>query len=346
MSFLVLALPRSRTKWLSKFLTYGDWWCGHEELRHMRSLDDVKAFWRQDYTGTAETAAAPFWRLITEETKLVLIRRPVDEVVDSLWKLPIAFERPRLEAVLAYHNRKLDQIAARLPCLQVAYGELEDEAACAAIFKHCLGLPHDHSHWASLAPVNVQCNMPALMRHMQAFPMGKLAAQAKHRTLANMAQKPVQIDGMTFQCETFDTWVNDAQHLFAEHLCQVDEAPDAWQHKNLPLMRKLYDAGAMQIMTARSNGRMFGYLMSVISWSLTSESVMSAANTTFFASPDAPGLGLKLQRAALESLKARGVDHVFWEAGSRGSGPRLGAMYRRLGANDHGQTYRLQLAGM
>ena len=217
------------------------------------------------------------------------------------------------------------------------------EANCAKIFEHCLHEKHDPAHYAALAPVNVQCNMPAMMRHMQAFPMDKLAAQAKHRTLAQMAVRPVITEAMTFQAESFDSWVADAQHLFAEHLCQVDEAPDNWKAKNLPLMRKIYDAGAMQIMTARSNGRMFGYLMSLIAPSLTSESVTSASNLTFFASPDAPGLGVKLQRAALEALKARGVDDVFWEAGQRGSGPRLGTMYRRLGAMEHGHTYRLQL---
>ncbi len=27
--FVVFGLPRSRTAWLSRFLTYGDWVCGH-----------------------------------------------------------------------------------------------------------------------------------------------------------------------------------------------------------------------------------------------------------------------------------------------------------------------------
>ncbi len=342
MSFLILALPRSRTAWLARFLTYGDWHCGHEELRHMRSLDDIKAWFSMPNTGSAETAAAPFWRLIPEETKLVLIRRPVAESVEAMLALPVAFDRPRLEAALEYHDRKLDQIAARRHCLQVAYEDMT-EANCAAIFEHCLQLPHDPAHYAGLAPVNVQCNMPALIRYVQAFPLTKLGKQAKHRILADMAQKPVQVDGMTFQAEPFDTWLNDAQSLFAEHLCQVDEAPDNWQAKNIPLMRAIYDAGAMQIMTARSNGRMFGYLMTLIAPSLSSQTLISATHTTFFASPDAPGLGLKLQREALAALKARGVGDVFMRAGVRGSGSRLDTIYRRLGAESNGQEYRLQL---
>ena len=52
---------------------------------------------------------------------------------------------------------------------------------------------------------------------------------------------------------------------------------------------------------------------------------------------------MKLQRAAIETLQARGVNEVFFRAGVRGSGPRMGAMYRRLGAADDGQLYKLNL---
>ena len=88
---------------------------------------------------------------------------------------------------------------------------------------------------------------------------------------------------------------------------------------------------------------MFGYLMTLITPSLTSESVTAAVNTTFYASPDAPGLGLKLQRETMRTLKARGVDHVFMQAGTRGSGPRIASMFKRRGAVDDGQMFRLQL---
>lgn len=347
-NFLVLGLPRSRTTWLSKFLTYGDWSCGHEELRHMRSLDDVTAWFSQECTGSAETAVAPWWRLIPDDVKIVTVRRPVADVVESLMALPgVQFDRAVLEKTMAAHDRKLDQIEARRSVFSVRYEDLANEAACAAVFQHCLPYVHDHAHWAALAPVNVQCNMPALMRYMRAYQpaLEKLGKIAKHRTLTRLAiQEPVLSDGMTLQTESFDDWLAGAGHLFDEHLVQVGEAPGDWHAKNIPLMRKLYDAGAMQIMTARSNGRMFGYLMSLIAPSLTSESVLSGSNLTFFASPDAtPGLGTKMQREALRKLKERGVDEVFWECGLRGSGPRLSTLYRRLGAAEHGQTYRLQL---
>lgn len=347
--YLILALPRSRTAWLSRFLTYGEWLCGHEELRHMRSFDDIDAWLSQGCTGSAETAVAPWWRLIPKETKIVTIRRPVDEVVDSLMKLPgVTFDRPALAATIRACDRKLDQIEARRQCLSVRFEDLDDEATCAGVFEHCLPYPHDHHHWARLAPQNVQCNMQGLVRYAaaNASAIEKLGKVAKRRILSRLASADIRHpDAMTFQSESFDTWLADAPALFDEHLIRVGEAPGDWQGKNIPLMRQLHAAGAMDITTARCNGRMFGYLVTMVAPSLHSRDVISAATTTFYASPDVPGLGLKLQRAALRTLRARGVGQVFYEAGRRGDGPRLGTMFRRLGAVEHGQTYLLELTG-
>ena len=348
MSFLVLGLPRSRTAWLSKFLTYREWYCGHEELRHMRSLDDVRTWFLQPCTGSAETIAAPFWRLIDPATKLVIVRRDPGEVIESLMRLPgLSFERELLEAQIAKLDRKLGQITARFPgALSIEFEALNEESVCARVFEHCLPYAHDHEHWNALAMVNVQCNMIALMRYATAYwpALEKLAKLAKHKMLTGLAiREPVVSDGMTLQCEDFDSWVAGGQKLFEEHCALVGEAPDNWANKNIPLMRRIYDAGAMQIMTARSNGRMFGYLMTLVSPSLEEEGRLSACNTTFFASPDAPGLGLRLQRAALRALKEKGVSEVCMQDGVRGSGGRISTLYRRLGAADDGQLFRLHL---
>ncbi len=258
----------------------------------------------------------------------------------------ISFERSALEAVLAHYDRKLDQIASRVPCLSINYHDLDDAETCREVFEYCLPYEFDESHWKRWAGENVQCDMRGMMRYAQAYApaLDKLAAITKQQTITAMRLRPpVVAEGMTLQTEGFDSWVADSRRLFDEHLIAVGEAPGEWEAKNLPLMQQLYDCGFMQIMTARCNGRMFGYLMTVISPSLTSENVTAGSHTTFYASPDAPGLGLKLQRAALKALKDRGVDHVVMQAGTRGDGPRLATMFKRLGAQDDGQMFRLQL---
>lgn len=351
--FIVFGLPRSRTAWLSRFLSYGDWSCGHDELRHARSLDDVRAWFSQPCTGTVETNAAPWWRLIREfapGARVAVIRRPVAEVTESLMRQGAAtYDETALAKTLCHLDRKLDQIEGRVPgVLSVRFADMAREDVCARIFEHCLPYRHDRDHWAKLAPVNIQVDMRAFTRYAQAYlpALTKLAEAAKHHSLMrmNLGRAPAP-NGMTIGPESFDAWERDGVALFEQHCVLVGEAPGNWKNKNIPLMRRLYEAGTLQVMTARSNGRMFGYLMTVISPSLEAEHLKVAVHTTFFASPDVPGLGMKLQRAALASLNEQGIDEVFMQAGVRGAGERAGILYKRLGAESAGHIFRLRLAG-
>jgi GNAT superfamily N-acetyltransferase len=242
-------------------------------------------------------------------------------------------------------ERKLDQIERRLPgVLAVRFEDLANEATCARIFEHCLSLPHDAAWWSAASAFNMQISLPHLVRYYTAHQpqLEKLAKTAKHRILAGMARNS-ELDGVTFQHEPFVQFYRDAQPLFAEHLVQTDQSPDDHALKNLPMLQLLDDIGALQTMTARSNGRMFGYLMTIIAPSLDARDRLEALHTIFFASPLIRGLGMKLQYAALDALRARGVHEVQMRAGHRGSGPRLGTFYRRLGAEEFGQLYRLEL---
>src|SRR5580693_982148 len=85
--FIIFALPRSRTAWLSKFLSYGKWFCHHEHAIRLRSIEDFKAALAQRYTGFAETAAGPAWHLIRHfrpDVRAVVVRRPVEETIAAM----------------------------------------------------------------------------------------------------------------------------------------------------------------------------------------------------------------------------------------------------------------------
>jgi len=348
-SFIVYALPRSRTAWLARFLTYGEWACGHDEARHLRSVEDVKSWFAQPNTGTAETAAAPFWRTVQDispDTKVVVVRRPVEDVLESLMRLA-PFDRVQLEAHLRRLDHKLDQIEKRVPgALSVSFYDLADEEVCARVFEHCLPYKHDPNWWAAISPINVQINLAASIRYFQAHrpQLEKLAAQVKCLTLAEFARKPLrEPDELTIRQEPLETFFRDGQHLFAEHCVKVGEAPDAYNMKNYPLHQAIEANGNLQIITARCNGRMFGYLMTVIAPSFEKVGEQTAVHTTFYASPEFPGLGRHLQSAAHAALRERGVQEVILRAGPRGDGPRMGPIFKRMGAEDHGQLFRLQL---
>ena len=346
--FVVFSMPRSRSTWLSRFLGYGEFGCGHEELLNLRSLDDAKAWLSQPCTGTVETAAAPFWRLLLRyrpDVRIAVVRRPVDEVVASYLRLPLGFDPATLEPLVRRVDAKLAQIERRVPnVVSVTFAELGTEDGCRRVFEHCLPYPHDVAWWNAASPVNIQMDMRQCVRKFLAYApqLNKLAKIAKQATLAGMARNS-EIDGVTFQQEPFEQWYRDGKELFAEHLVRVGEAPDNHAFKNLPLLRVLDAAGALHITTARSNGRMFGYLATLVGPSLESVDGVWATNTFFYASPAIRGLGLKLQRASITALHERGVGEVFMLAGPRGDGPRMGSLYRRLGAEDSGQLFRLKL---
>lgn len=352
--FVIFGLPRSRTYWLSRFLTYGDWVCGHDEARHVRGLDDVKSWLVQDCVGTVETAAAPYWRLLAAmrpDARVVVVRRPVDAVVDSLMATGIMFDRAILTRRIQRLNGKLDQITRRLPnVLSVQFADLAREETCATVFEHCLQYRHDPAWWASIAPVNLQVNLRALLRHAIAhgkqLRLAESVCKQEIRALMWRGQRVEGLDGMTFQEEPFETVWRDAKRLFAQHCSDVGELSDEFTRKNITLLRRLDSLGMMQIMTARSNGRIFGYLVTILGPSLEDADLRVATQTTFYGSPDASGVGLRLQRASVLALQARGGKwNVIQRAGVRGSGARMGALYRRMGAEEYGHLYKISLQG-
>ena len=340
--FIIYALPRSRTFWLSQFLR-----CGHDELRHIRGLDDIQSMLAMG--GSVETAAAPWWRIINHMAPTIrtaVIRRPVDDVMASLLATGVAYDVPLLERYMRRLDAKLNQIEARVSgVLSVRFDELREEGACAALFEHCTGHEIPLGWFDRMAPLRLTCDLEAVTRYFVAHlpQLERVGRLAKQRMLAKIAARPVTSDRMTFQQEPFDDFLRDAESLFGQHLIEVGEHPENWQAKNLELMRALESIGALYVTTARSNGRMFGYLMAIVAPQFDSHHGTDAVHTLFYASPDAPGIGLKLQRASVEFLRGLGVDQVAFRAGTRGTGPKQGALFRRLGAQNVGEMFTLNL---
>lgn len=348
--FIIFALPRSRTFWLSRFLNYGQWQCGHEELRHCRSLDDVRSWLSQPYTGTCETAATPFWRLLERfapQARIVVVHRPVAAVAASLRAAGMRFEDARMLPVLERQAAKLRQIERRLPgVLSVRYEDLADEHVCAEIFQHCLGLDHDPEWWNALDGMNLQASVPHMLRYFIAhgMQMEKLARMAKHETMRGW-RRPSELNGIVFQQEPLAQAFLDAdgQRLMADEYATFGEDPEGWRSLNIPLLERLEASGSLHIYTARSNGRMFGYAVYAVGEAFYARDQLEAEHVAFFADAAWPGLGRKLQHHAIEDMRAKGVDRVLlFEPDTT----RVGLLYRRLGAVQTGQRYVLELNRM
>lgn len=172
--FIIYALPRSRTAWLAKFLSYREWTCHHEAAIRMRSMDEVRALFAQPHTGFAETAAAqgrPLIHHAAPQVKEVVVLRPVDEVVESVLNVNVSgvavYDRTMLKRNMEYGDRELRKIAKDPKVLSVDYAELDREETCARIFEHCLPYPFDRKWWELLKDVNIQTDVKAVLLYYQ-----------------------------------------------------------------------------------------------------------------------------------------------------------------------------------
>lgn len=351
--FLVFGLPRSRTFWLSRTLSYAGRDCSHDRAPFIRSVDDVKSWLSLDDVGSVETAAAPWWRLARHcrpDLKIAVVRRDRRDVIERLMAFGY-FDRARLTTLMARADRALDSAARAPGCLSVGFDELQDEAKCARLFEHCLELPFDRAWWAALAGQNLQSNLRAQIAYEMANrPQIAAAAQAcvqaqRYLCLRRQATPEPERDGIVIQEESFPVFWRDAVPLMAQHCEAIGDPADQFRRMNVPVLDRLGRAGALQIMTARLNGRMMGYLTAVLVPSLSVCDTTLATQLSFFVSGDAAGmqLGRRLQRAAVDRARQRGAAKMYMRAGVRGSGPRLGALYRRMGAHDFGQLWELDL---
>lgn len=170
--FIIYALPRSRTAWLSHFLSYKDWKCYHELAIFMRSMDDIKDFFSHKNVGCVETAAMQGRYLIRNfapNIKEIVILRPVDEVVQAILntKVNVKWDENILRKNMEYGDRVLKKIAKDKNVLVFTYEELNTESVCSKIFEHCLPYKFDKLWWESLKEKNIQVDMNAFFHYYQ-----------------------------------------------------------------------------------------------------------------------------------------------------------------------------------
>ncbi len=170
--FIVYTAGRSRTAWLSEFLTYGRCRCHTEIAIRLRDMGDVVALFEIPGTGTAETAVAPAWQLIEHyvpNIRSVVVRRPIDEIIASFARSEVAhiaaIDEGRLRRIIAYENRCLDKISARPGVLTVDFADLHKPEVCAAIFEHCLPYRFDEEWWLLMKDRNIQSNVTDIFRY-------------------------------------------------------------------------------------------------------------------------------------------------------------------------------------
>lgn len=168
--FVIYALPRSRTAWLSKFLSYRDVICGHETALQYRTVSDIKVFVHA-YTGAVETAVAPAWRLLhtmVPDLVPVVVLRPVDEVVDAMMRLniaPFVYDEKMLRKNMERVNRDLETIASQPATLAIEYKDLDDPHHIRALWGRVMPYPFDGARWLHYKDLHIEVDVKSVLRY-------------------------------------------------------------------------------------------------------------------------------------------------------------------------------------
>lgn len=331
--FVVFALPRSRTKWLSEFLSPPGWTCTHDLPIEAGSLEDI--YWALDggTSGSVETGLTRAALSIRErfpQSRFVVVRRPVHEVVASATPFGWVFPEGYLEA----EEKRLAAISEMPNTVTVDFRDLQTEVTCRKVFEHCIGRPMAAAWWAALRDQNIQIDMDA-----------RLAALGNNH--GRMTALFDEIDQkVTIQTECFEAFYRDGKKLFDEHYEEAGSFADLKLDPSIEFASAMEKAGFLQIVTARTHAEMVGYIVFLINPCFESREVLLGFQNIFFVTKKRRGrLGLRLHAFARAQLKKRGVSALILRSGVRSDGPRQEKLFVRLGAIPMGKLYYLKMEG-
>jgi hypothetical protein len=331
-SFLILSLPRSRSAWLSRFLSYRNKRCGHDIAPRCGSVAEVVDRLGR-YDGSCETGAMLAHQILRNQlpgTKFVTVRRPVREVIDSLARVGL-----RADEEIYRRAAMLDELERLGGVRTYTYEDLINPACCKEIFEHCLETEFDPLWWASHHELNIQVAMPGWLRMLEENKPNIERLKSEIEAKSNK--------GTVFAQESFRSIWPDVNRLFQTHFDEVDGdvEPNRPFEADTDLMRKLEDAGILKIWTVRIDGVLVGYCTWNVCLDVESRGLVIGLQGAWFIERSHQGLGKTLFEKSLDGLRQIGVKNVFPHHRLQGRGKHLGPYFESLGAKEIQHTYSL-----
>jgi|KBSMisStaDraftv2_1062788.scaffolds.fasta_scaffold00169_23 hypothetical protein len=332
--FVIFALPRSRTAWLSQWLSYKGRRVGHDLAPHADTCQGyLDSLW--PLSGTVETGiqdAHHLLRIAMPSAKFVVIRRPVEEVNHSLAQFGV-------EQTDEMHRRSmvLDQIEATR---SINYRDLKDVRVCADLWEYLLDIPFDFEWWRHMDAQNIQIDVPQQLQFLA----------ERHEPITRLKEEMASLSDPQFyriDWEPFDSAWADAEPLALAHSREVNNGERKGHPFKLDveLLRQMEQMGRFLVMTARLNGKLVGYL----SWTLTEDAesagVMIADQGAWYVDTATPGFGKKMLDKSIVDLKRLGIHSIQFHHQLHGRGAKLGALFTRLGAVELQHRYGLWIGG-
>ena len=322
--FIILALPRSRTAWLSRFLSYGGQTCGHDLCVNAGSVQDFKDA-LSSVRGTVETAAIEGLSHLPPSYRII-VRRPLKDVCASLEALGLMNET--VQSQMEYRNRLLDE-AERTGIPSIPYDDLQHEHVCEWLFEKCLGLSFDRKWWLSIKDQNIQIDMKQRMDEL-------LRNQS---AIANLRR---EISPITIAAERWCNIADEMEKLTAVHFEEVDGGvePRRPYRPDGELIEHINESGFFRIYVARQNGRMIGYICWTVHNDAESRGLLIAEMGPWFALPDSQA-GAQLFDESISDLKTLGVQCAYPHHRLQGRGAKLGQFFVRRGAKEIEHKYSM-----
>ena len=339
--FVILALPRSRTKWLSQFLAPPGRSCLHDLAVACTSIQDFVTPFMRGLNGTVETGAVEGWSSLMAafpKAKFVVVRRPVEEVLTSLAKFGISNQ----EVDMLRRARLLDHVSSLPGVHTVTFKSLEKEATCAWLYEHCLELPHNSARWKALDAVNVQIDMQERI--------AKLAWNAERiaKLKSSVTADDPKPQNVVVTAEPFASIYPECEVLGRRHFNETDEGVEPrrqWFLQAAPL-ELANRSGYLRTWSARQKGQLVGYIFWHVLPDVESGGMLIANQGAWFVSPSAtPRTARLLWDRSIADLKAIGVQLVNPHHRMQGRGAQLGKFFIKQGAKPIKQEYSLWIGG-
>lgn len=189
MSFLILALPRSRTAWLAHYLRQGgNYQVGHDIVIECDHIGQFVDSYANGLVGSVETGAVVGWQLIRSllpDLQLVTVHRPLDEVLLSLARFGIKPDEAEMEA----REAMLEACAASPGVESIDWTDLDEPDCCKWLSDLLLGPDAWDPVWdETMSQINIQIDMGRRLTRL--LQRSEALAGLRNEVLAETAKIP------------------------------------------------------------------------------------------------------------------------------------------------------------
>jgi len=171
-AFFIVGLPRTRSSWMSNFLTYKTSFCFHEAIRLCRNIDDMALLFDsvgEPNVGDADCRIIEFqadFRRMFPHAKWVYIKRDIKDVIHSLEKR-FEFEESYRDTDFCKNlQAKYEVFEKEYKPLTFNYDELDKIEVCEKIWDYCIpDSPFSFRRWLQLDVLRVDPAETKMMKY-------------------------------------------------------------------------------------------------------------------------------------------------------------------------------------